>query len=61
MRKAEILRERLVKDAKRVRKKDPPLDLDIVALPDAPGAARKIAEAVDRDDGRLLKRRDQET
>ena len=58
MRKAEILRQRLVKDAERMRKIDPILHLDSGPATDAPRGAGEIAEAVHRHDHRLLERRD---
>jgi len=47
MGKAEILRERLVEDAERVREMHPPLNRDARAASHAPGGTGKIAEAVD--------------
>ena len=58
MGKAKILRQRLIEDAERMRKIDAAIDADVAALPDAPGGAGEIAEAVDRDDDRLLEGRD---
>jgi hypothetical protein len=60
MGKAEILRERLVEDAERVREMHPAVDLDVGALRDPPGGAGKIAEAIDRGDNGFLERRDME-
>ena len=56
--KAQILRQRLVEDAERMRKIHPPVDGDVLALADAPGGAGEIAEPVDRNDDGLLERRD---
>ena len=55
--KAEIVGQSLVKNSERVRKINPPRDLDVGAAADAPGCACEIAETVDRDDGRLGERR----
>ena len=60
MRKAEVLRQRLVEDAERMREVDLVLDLDLRAAADAPGRAGEVAEAVHRDDDRLVERRDVE-
>ncbi len=60
MGKAEILRERLIEDAERMREIDAAIDPDGGALPDTPGGAGEIAKTVDRDDDRLLEGRDVE-
>src|SRR5437764_8501941 len=52
--------EGLVKDAERMRKVDPPRDLDFAPLTDTPHRAGKVAEAVDRDNDCFFKRRDME-
>ena len=57
MRKAEILRQRLIEDAERMRKIHPSIDRDVCALARPPGRAGEIAEAIDRDDDRLFERR----
>jgi hypothetical protein len=54
LRKAEELRERGIEDAEGVRKQDGALDLDLVALADAPHDAAEVAETVDGDDGGVL-------
>ena len=54
MRKAQILRERLIEDAKRMRKKHASIDGDVGAPADPPGSAGEIAEAIDRDNDRLI-------
>ena len=60
MRKAEILRERLIEDAERMREIDSAFDRDFTPRCRAPRRAREIAESVDRDDGRLIERADME-
>ena len=60
MGKAEVLGERLVEDAERVRKEDTPLNPDVGALPHAPGGAAEISKTVDGDDDGLLEWRDVE-
>ena len=60
MRKAEILRQRLIEDAERVREIDPPFDRNLSALADAPRGAREVAKTIDRHDDRLLERRNVE-
>ena len=58
MGKAEILRQRLVEDAERMRKIHAAvLPRDRSPLPDAPSRTGEIAEAVDRNDHGLLERR----
>ena len=54
----EILRERLIEDAKRVRKIDtlPSILIDLT-VSDTPGGAGKIAKTIDRNDDRLIERR----
>ena len=59
MRKAEILRDRLIKNAEGMRKIHAAVDGDRAALPGAPGRAGEIAETVDRDHGGTLERRHQ--
>src|ERR1035437_9568902 len=54
MRKAEVLRHRLIENAKRMRKINPLVDFDAVARADAPGRTRKIAESVHRDRNSLI-------
>ena len=56
--KAEILGQRLIEDAERMREIDAAVDTDVAALARSPGGAGEIAEAVDRDDHRLVERRD---
>ena len=61
VRKAEILRERLVEDAERMREIAPARRSRCrVPCPTPQAALRKVAEAIDRDDDRLLERRDVE-
>src|SRR5262245_9904964 len=55
MRKAQILCKGLIENAERVWKVYPPIDGDVVTLPDTPGCAREIAEAIDRNGNRFLK------
>src|SRR5205823_1411753 len=57
MREPEILGQSLVKDAERVREIHPSFELDIRSAANAPSSAGEIAESVNRDDGRLVKRR----
>src|SRR5262249_33233596 len=57
MRKSQVLRQRLVKDAERMREMDPALDPGVAATPDAPGGAGEVAKPVDRDDRGFLERR----
>ena len=58
MRKAEILRQRLIEDAERMREIDAAVDGDLRPAADAPGGAGEIAEAIDRNDDRLIEGRD---
>src|ERR1044071_5745078 len=58
MRKAQILGQRLIEDAERMRKKDLAVDGKRWSGACAPRAAGEIPEAVHRDDGRLAKGRD---
>ena len=58
MGKAEILRQRLIKDAKRMRKIDAAIDADVFALASSPGGAGEIAKAVDGEDDGRIERRD---
>src|SRR2546426_7062927 len=55
--KAEILGQGLVEDAERMREMDPPLDADLPPATHSPGGAGKVAEAVDRNDDRLVEGR----
>ena len=57
MRKTEILGQGLVEDAERMGEVHTPLDGEIAPASHTPGRTRKIAEAVDRDDDRLLEGR----
>ena len=58
--KAEELRERRVEDAEGVRKQDRALDLDPIALAEAPHDAAEVAETVDRNDGGVFEGRGEE-
>ena len=60
MRKAKVLRQRLVEDAERMREVNAAGDGDDITAPDTPGRTGKITEAIDRDDSRLFERRDME-
>src|SRR5262249_24481290 len=60
MREAEILRERLVEDAERMRKRHAAADIDVAAAPQPPGRGGEIARPVDRNANRFLERRHQE-
>ena len=57
MRKAEILRQRLIKDAERMREIHASVDGNGFAPADPPGSAGEIAEAIDRNDDSFVKRR----
>ena len=56
----EVLRHRQVHNPQRVRKERAIDDLDLGAPADRPRRADEVAEAVDRADGRVLERRDEE-
>ena len=60
MRKAEILRERLIEDAERMREIDPAMSRDFASRRRPPGRAREIAESIDRNNGRLIEGADVE-
>ena len=60
MRKAEILRERLIEDAERMWEIYSAMGRDFAAACRTPGRAREIAEAIDRNNGRLIEGRDVE-
>src|ERR1700730_12601638 len=55
-----MLGQGLVKDAERMREMLPPRDADLRPATDPPGGAGKVAETVDRNDARLVQRRDGE-
>ena len=57
MRKAQILRQRLIKDAERMREIHPPIDGDGLAPADPPCRAGEVAKPIDRDDDCFLERR----
>ena len=57
MGKAQILRQRLIKYAERMREIHASIDGDSFAPADAPCRAGKVAKAIDRDDDGLLKGR----
>src|SRR5665213_3541465 len=59
--KSQELRQCLVENTQRMRKIDTILYLDGGVMPDPPGRARKVAEAVDRGNRRLAKRGDKKT
>src|ERR1700720_1415785 len=56
----EELSKRGIKDAKRMREGDGAAYLYLIVLPHAPHHAAEITEAIDRDNGRLLKGRREE-
>ena len=58
--KPEVLGDRGVEDAHRVRELDPVLDLHLVAAAHAPHGADEVAEAVDREQRRLVEWRHEE-
>src|SRR6202030_2085345 len=47
VREAQILRQRLIEDAQRMRKISPPVDRNVLALPDSPRSASKVPKSVD--------------
>src|SRR5262245_46874915 len=61
MRKAQILGQRLIEDAERMREIDPPTIGDVTALADAPGRAGEVPESIDRNDDGLRKWRNVES
>ena len=60
IRKAQVMGERLIEDAERMRKVDPSCDTDVTPLTDAPRRAGKVAKTIDRDNDRLFERRNME-
>ena len=60
MRKAQILRQRLIEDAERMREIHASVDGDGLASADPPRSAGEVAEAVDRDDDGFGERRNME-
>ena len=60
VRKAEPLRDGGVEDAERVRVDDALEHVEVVAVALREHRRREVAEAVDREDGRVLERRDEE-
>ena len=59
IRKTEILGQRLIENAQRMRKIDLVFDLDAIATADAPGRTGKVAKAIHRHGHRLFERRHQ--
>ena len=57
VRKAEILGQRLIEDAERMREVHAAVDRERAPSPHAPGCAGEVAEAVDRNDDRLIEGR----
>src|SRR5258708_10101241 len=57
MRKTEVLRERLVEDAERVRKVHLPLDRHRTPATQPPGRACEVTETIHRDGGGFVERR----
>ncbi len=58
MRKSEVLRECLIENTERMRKIHAAMNRDFGLRCRAPGRAREIAETIDRDNRRLIKRPD---
>src|SRR5262245_45274230 len=61
VRKSEKLCQRLIEDAKRMRKVDTPIDPNSRTISDAPSGTGKIAKSIDRNHDRPFKRRDMES
>jgi hypothetical protein len=54
VRKAQILRQRLVEDAKRMGEENLTVDPDVLAVTDSPSGASEISETINRNDYRLI-------
>src|SRR5947208_10156557 len=54
VREAEVLGQRLVEDAERMREVHPPFHSYVGPAADPPSGAAEVAEAVDRNDDRLV-------
>src|ERR1700754_809966 len=57
IRKAEILRKRLIENAERMGKQDAALLVNTASLADAPDRTGKVSESVNRDDSCAVERR----
>src|SRR5205823_13978912 len=55
--KSKELRHRLIENAERMGKIDPPFDRDACAMSSSPRRTREIAETIDREHRRLVERR----